>query len=62
MTRSKSQMTQAKRERERALLEKRARKQAKKDARKAGPDARPDPSEDLDPEAPGGAVFATGWS
>jgi hypothetical protein len=36
MARSKAQMTHAKRERERALLEKRARKQAKKDARKAG--------------------------
>jgi hypothetical protein len=34
MARSKSQMTHAKRDRERARLEKRARKQEKKDARK----------------------------
>ena len=34
MARSKAQMTHAKRDRERARLEKRARKQEKKDARK----------------------------
>lgn len=43
MARSKAQMTHAKRDRERARLEKRARKQEKKDARKHaandGPDA-----------------------
>ena len=36
MARSKAQMTHAKRDRERARLEKRARKQEKKDARKRG--------------------------
>jgi hypothetical protein len=42
MARSKSQLTHAKRERERARLEKRARKQEKKEARKlGGPDETP---------------------
>jgi hypothetical protein len=36
MARSKAQMTHAKRDRERARLEKRARKQEKKDERRAG--------------------------
>ena len=36
MARSKGQLTQAKRDRERARLEKRARKQEKKEARKLG--------------------------
>lgn len=36
MARSKSQLTQGKRDRERARLEKRARKQEKREARKLG--------------------------
>ena len=61
MARSKAQMTVAKRDRERARLEKRARKQEKKEARKLagsyestpegdGPDV--DESESPDPAAP----------
>jgi hypothetical protein len=44
MARSKAQMTHAKRDRERARLEKRARKQEKKEARKLAP------SDDATPE------------
>lgn len=57
MARSKAQLTHAKRDRERARLEKRARKQEKKDARKqAASDGTAAPHvEELDPglESPG---------
>ena len=43
MARSKAQMTGAKRDRERARLEKRARKQEKKDARKLAASGDPSP-------------------
>ena len=50
MARPKSQMTHAKRDRERARLEKRARKQEKKDARKLATPDDPAPNTTLDEE------------
>lgn len=49
MARSKTQMTHAKRDRERARLEKRARKQEKKEARKL---AASDPTAETEPATP----------
>jgi hypothetical protein len=57
MARSKGQLTQAKRDRERARLERRARKQEKKDARKLAaeddsiPPTQPENKPDLPPAA-----------
>lgn len=53
MARSKAQLTHAKRDRERARLEKRARKQEKKDARKLAATDGTEPSEPAEatPEA-----------
>jgi hypothetical protein len=58
MARSKSQLTQAKRDRERARLEKRARKQEKKDARKlsAGDDSIPPTQPEREHDLPPGPL------
>ena len=58
MARSKAQMTHAKRDRERARLEKRARKQEKKEARKQTPngnDASDEPDARIE-DTPDGAA------
>jgi hypothetical protein len=56
MARSKAQMTVAKRDRERARLEKRARKQEKKEARKLAGSYESTPADDVpdgdEPESP----------